>query len=393
MHNNHECNNDDDLSTIGHSEFGDYQQQQDSIATSDINSMSAIYSQDTAKHHERQLCTTDILREGHTTNIIEDFDKDSIAAESELTNDTPDIHYLSRIDFNFNRFGVGGKNNIISGEGSSKQSPTRDCNYGNTMEKAYEDFGVERQLVPLNENGKKPPRPPFVAGMKLSIKALSGRPFPLSNPIDVDEMSTSMTAASFADMSQKSTVSKRSSEEDCENAMVELVKLDNLKWLIDCGNGLDCIGENDDFTCHNGGITEGGGAGRSGRGAIADWDGDFDKIKVDQFNFDSLLDVMDYAINGKACDDYDCQTEYGCDQTEFGGKTVDTKTVDLEEYDDGEESAWMRNDNSDEHDSQNTALPPPQKEAVANTDAIRMQSVVFLAPNADNPSATIGFLA
>jgi len=30
---------------------------------------------------------------------------------------------------------------------------------------------------------------------------------------------------------------------------------------------------------------------------------------------------------------------------------------------------------------------------VANTDAIRMESVVFVAPNVDDPTSTVGFLA
>jgi len=36
--------------------------------------------------------------------------------------------------------------------------------------------------------------------------------------------------------------------------------------------------------------------------------------------------------------------------------------------------------------------PPCPKEAIANTDAVKMKSVVFVAPNVDNPRSTIRFL-
>ena len=66
------------------------------VTSSDVNSMLAIYSHDTEKNYEHKLCTADALKKGN--DIMDDFEKGSVAADSELTSDRPDIHYLSRLD-------------------------------------------------------------------------------------------------------------------------------------------------------------------------------------------------------------------------------------------------------------------------------------------------------
>ena len=128
---------------------------------------------------------------------------------------------------------------------------------------------------------------------------------------------------------------------------------------------------------------------------VIEWDGDIDKIGVpDQPIFDKMIDVLDIALNGydKACDaEYDGRTEYD-GQTEFDGQTEhDGKTIDGLGFDDGE--TLRHGDISDEEDGNDIqkTYPPRQKEAIANTDAIRMQGLVFVSPNAENPNT--GYLS
>jgi len=372
----------------------------------DINSMSAIYSQDEEKMFERKFCTItenvfpENFNNGATNEGGEDGGK-SVTDESELTGNsvTPiDIHYLSRLE-HLTLNGLKGKwksglaeiNSNWNSKHSNKEAATHDCNYGNSVEAAYEDFGIERQLVPLNENGKKM----SFAEMKMMQRSAKqpspslSRPFRVSNPIDVDEVSTSVTVKGGNDWEN--------------NAMADLVKLDNMKWLMNCGVCGDIDGE-PYITCGTG-ANSNNSKSHDSEESEARLDR-IDKINVDRFNIEKFLDVMDYALTGydKACEMDDCQTEYDgktvdddC-RTEYDGKTVDG-------YDDGDESAWHHgdlddvesvwNDNRGEDDngdnSQKTTYMP-QKEVATNTDAIRMHQVVFVSPNANNPSSTIGLL-
>mmetsp|Transcript_8668 Transcript_8668/g.15312 ORF Transcript_8668/g.15312 Transcript_8668/m.15312 type:complete len:460 (-) Transcript_8668:7-1386(-) len=409
-------------------------------SSNSINSMSAIYSQDEEKMIE-QLLTKDILKDGN--NILDDFKHSGVVGgvsrggdvdddDSVLTGDTAiDIHYLSGCHFLLyeNKMEIGDDTRPTPPEHHAHHGHSnnaRDCNYGNTLENAYEEFGIERQLIPTKQQpttGSKlrgtshfavilPPLRPHMAN-KFSNSS-SRRPFSLSNPVDVDELSTGATSLrSNVSKSSFKTARSKDGSEDRENAMVELVKLDNFKWLIDCGTEWDCISDDDEnyTTSRRGGC----GATHDPRGessqknhaldemeaarrAFQTWDDDIDKS-----NFDKILDVMDYAINGKACELFE---EYYDDQYEIDDdlKTVDGgKTVDLEYDDDDGISAVLRKGEENEEDcnSQKTTRSrrqrrrrqQPPKEAVANTDAIRMQQVVFVSPNVGDPSSTMGFLA
>ena len=342
-----------------------------SVEEEDVNSMSAMYSQDEEKMHERKMCTKDILKEGN--NILDDFN--TVSAESELTTDSPNNELLLGWDI---------PPELPEGQTSTKRKnekngkPTRDCNYGTTMETAYEDFGVERQLAKVSEEGKK-----IRQGVKMpfSQKPKFGLPFPRSNPVDVDELSLSV--ASLADDSVK------------DASVGELVQADTMNWI--CGDWNVAEGVKTNAAC--GDVDDLRETVRDTTNAmivpVIEWDGDIDKIGVpDQPIFDKMIDVLDIALNGydKACDaEYDGRTEYD-GQTEFDGQTEhDGKTIDGLGFDDGE--TIRHGDISDEedgNDSQKT-YPPRQKEAIANTDAIRMQGLVFVSPNAENPNT--GYLS
>ena len=97
---------------------------------------------------------------------------------------------------------------------------------------------------------------------------------------------------------------------DCDNAIVGLVKS-----LDDFGTEWNCVGDDDGTytTC------------RGGRA-------------IEKFNSDKIIDVVDYAINGKACElmfeedtEYSCYTiDYGC-KTEYDGETADMEDEDEED--------------------------------------------------------------
>ena len=89
-------------------------QSSDTSSTNDIDSMSAVYSQDQEKMFDREMCTK-------TEWVSIPDDVDSVAAKSALTANTDpmDIHDLTSWNFS------------LPHENFRPVATTRDCNYGN----------------------------------------------------------------------------------------------------------------------------------------------------------------------------------------------------------------------------------------------------------------------
>lgn len=198
-----------------------------------VNSMSAIYSQDENKMFERETCTRYITK--RDINTLNDFD--SIAVESELTADTvfdthhdvPTVKEMKSIVTAQQQ----GPMNDKKFDPSHYNTTTQDCNYSTTLDTAYENFGIERQLAIVDENGRKTRQ-----GMKLRlIKPRNfGLPWKPNKPVDVDETSF---ATSLADNSVKSTNSNDSDDDE---------EVGQLDWVCGdmCGNEEDIV--NDEYT-------------------------------------------------------------------------------------------------------------------------------------------------
>jgi len=285
----------------------------------------------------RETCTKNITK--RDINTLNDFD--SIAAESELTEDTvfdttrPDV--LPTVDETKSIVSPQqqGPTNDKKFNTSHNSTTTQDCNYSTTLDSAYEEFGVERQLAIVNENGGKTRQ-----GMKLRlIKPRNfGLPWRPSKPVDVDETSF---AASIADNSVKSTNSNNSDDDE---------EVGQLDWLCGdmCGNEQDIA--NDEYT------TAGFTTATQGRSIMTTSSQPKPKLKDNKF--DKIMDVMEYVLTGYKA----CETEFDC-QTEYDGKTVDTGLGLDDET--NVHSQTSRNENMN---------------GVANIDAIRMQGMIYETP-------------
>ena len=313
------------------------------VVSSDLNSMSAIYSQDEDKMFDRKTCNEGIINV--RGNVLDDIN--SISAESELTTDISDVHNYSR----------EGKEKKTDKNEWLQRQPSQDCNYGTTLETAYEDFGVERQLAVVNRKGKKTKvRQGIIPKVTQKLKLLKP-----CNPVNVDEVSTTMTQ-SIADSSVKSA------NDDDEDD--ELLPYDSLNWL--CGGVFtdwDC-GDVDEYTTYTtttrGNLTN----------DISQEEEDDEEGKIDDI-FDNInlgFDVFTRGNDNKdqSTEEYDCQTEYDDCLTEaiseYEPKTIDTGV-----------------------DESCHGVVHEQKEAVADTEAIRMQGMIFVAPNVDKSTVQEGY--
>ena len=270
---------------------------------SNFDSMSAVYSHDQEKMFDRKTCT-----EKEWVSIPEDID--SVAVQSELTANTDpmDIHDLTNWNFTLPRVN------------SSLTTTTRDCNYANDLESAYENFGIEQ---PIPEKLK-------VEKIEGGVDSKWARILSRSNPVDVDHVSVSNTSLA-TDGSMKKGVDG--------NADL-LVRLDDFgfDWL--CGD-----------------VNHGDGIPRACPAEIV-LEGIFDDVGN---QISDLLPLCDNAVY-VSDENHDCQTEFdGWTEydawTECADKTIDDATM-----------------------CDDKAIPVP-KEAVAKTNAIRLQSVLFVAPN------------
>lgn len=136
----------------------------------------------------------------------------------------------------------------------------------------------------------------------------------------------------------------------------------NLNWLVDCGE-MDC-GDEDDVSTSRGTIND---------DQLNDSRGCTDKISSHiRINMGRIIDVVDYAINGKTCENY-----YYYDCVEVDDDLLDT-VVDDDLLDIVNEDFGKGNDG---------------RASAVKTDAIRMQKIVFVSPNVDDPSSTIELLA
>lgn len=195
----------------------------------------------------------------------------------------------------------------------------RDCNYGNDLESVYENFGIEQQL-----------------GLKLNIGCIGDKlgnnksPYlPRSKPVDVDDVSTSHTSLATEDSRRRS-----------QGVSETLVRFDDLNFDWLCG---DVNGEGK-RVCH----------------AEAALERIFDDVGNEISDLIPFFDGAMHAIRECRDDNNDCHTEFDCwtefdGSTECAGNTVDGNTV-----------------------KESGSAP---KEAIAETNAIRMQSVLFVAPN------------
>jgi len=310
-----------------------------------VNSMSAIYSQDEDKMVEREASTKDITK--RDINTLNDFD--SIAAESELTEDTvfdTRLDVLPTVDETKSIASAQqlGPTNDKKFDSSRHGTTTQDCNYNTTLDTAYEEFGVERQLAIIDENGRKARQ-----GMKLRlIKPRNfGLPWKPNKPVDVDETSF---ATSLADNSVKSTYSNNSGDDE---------EVGQLDWLCGdmCGNEDDIV--NDEYT------TAGFTIATQGRSIMTT--SSKPKPKPKDNKFDKIMDVMEYVLTGYKA----CETEFDC-QTEYDGKTVDTGLGLDDET--NVHSQKSRNENIN---------------GVVNIDAIRMQGMIFESPTDDKSKANV----
>ncbi|KAL3765735.1 hypothetical protein ACHAWU_009703 [Discostella pseudostelligera] len=194
----------------------------------------------------------------------------------------------------------------------------RDCNYGNDLESVYEKFGIEQQLD-LNLN----------IGCIGDVLGNNKSPhLPRSKPVDVDDVSTSHTSLATEDSRRRS-----------QGVSETLVRFDDLDFDWLCG---DVNGE-----------------GKRIHHAEAVLERIFDDVGNEISDLIPFLDGAMHAIRECRDDNHDCHTEFDCwtefdGSTECGGNTVDGNTV-----------------------KENGGA----KEAFAKTNAIRMQSVVFVAPN------------
>jgi hypothetical protein len=270
---------------------------------SNFDSMSAVYSRDQEKMFDRKTCT-----EKEWVSIPDDID--SVAVQSELTANTDpmDIHDLTSWNFTLPRVN------------SPPTTTAQDCNYGNDLESAYENFGIE-QPIPVKLKVEK-------KGAGFDSKW--GRVLSRSNPVDVDHVSVSNTSLATDGSMKKASDG---------NADL-LVRLDDFgfDWL--CGD-----------------VNHGDGIPRACPAEIA-LEGIFDDVGNQISDLLPLCDNVVYVND----ENHDCQTEFdGWTEydawTECADKTIDDATM-----------------------CDDIAIPVP-KEAVAKTNAIRLQSVLFVAPN------------
>jgi hypothetical protein len=183
----------------------------------------------------------------------------------------------------------------------------------------HENFGVEQQL-----------------GLNLNIGCIGDKlgnnksPYlPRSKPVDVDDVSTSHTSLATEDSRRRS-----------QGVSETLVRFDDLNFDWLCG---DVNGEGK-RVCH----------------AEAALERIFDDVGNEISDLIPFFDGAMHAIRECRDDNNDCHTEFDCwtefdGSTECAGNTVDGNTV-----------------------KESGSAP---KEAIAETNAIRMQSVLFVAPN------------
>ena len=271
-----------------------------------VDSMSAIYSQDEHKMLQRTKCTEKniILLDYHSPSAC--------SAKSEMTSDsTESVHHMLGWDFAIPP--------PLDEDQQQQEQKARDCNYGNALESAYEDFGIERQLV--------------------------------------RETHTNVTQSKSSKVGRKMRLLGGNFNRDnsCQVIRQRLVDVDavslSVASQISNGNIESMIGMNNLRNCFDGDY-----------GDVVD-DGDDDTSKGEEVQISGLDQLFDAIIDSKLLGEltYDCG-----------------ESITVEEGED----INVRKKSS----------PPCPKEAIANTDAVKMKSVVFVAPNVDNPRSTIRFL-
>ena len=284
-----------------------------------VDSMSAIYSQDEHKMLQRTMC-----REKNII-LMEYRSPSACSAKSEMTRDsTGSVHHLLGWDFT-----------IPSPlEKDQQQQKARDCNYGNALESAYEDFGIERQLVKEIDTNVTQSKSSKV-GRKMRLlggnfyKDKSGQEV-RQNLVDVDEVTLSVASQ---------------------------ISNGNIESLMGIHNLCNCF--------------------YGDYGDVVD-DGDDDTSKGVQISgLDKLLDAIN---DSKLLGEYD---------DELHSEWVTAVDDESLTYDCGESITVEEGEN---FNVRTKSSPRRPKEAIANTDAVKMKSVVFLAMNVDNPRKTIRFL-
>jgi hypothetical protein len=288
-----------------------------------VDSMSAIYSQDEHKMLQRTMC-----REKNII-LMDCRSPSACSAKSEMTSgSTGTVHHLLGWDVAIPP--------PLEEDQQQQQQKARDCNYGNVLESAYEDFGIERQLVrETDTNVTQSKSSKFGRNMRLlggNFNRDNSGQVIRQNLVDVDEVSLSVA----------SQISNGNIE-----SMIGINKWCN--WFYgDYGDVVD--------------------------------DGDDDTSKGEEVQISGLDKLLDAINDSRLLGDYD---------DELHSEWVSAVDDESLTYDCGES---ITVEEGEEFNVRKKSSPPCPNEAIVNTDAVKMKSVVFVAPNVDNPRSTIKFL-